>query len=311
MKVHLYLHVGKASHFLSWELPYFKRYFDVVDTPSKDAVLFSFGPDALASGSQLPALKRVALLFPGFGLNPYHEIIHRYGMQKVIDEAYDLVFVNPGPIHEAFKDCKKISVIPFTVNTDMIKVRKYRKSLNSLLHVSANYVQKDWTRSRDIMRITGLRYEVFPPRELSIYRRIKKKMQVMLQKQGIIFSDNIFNNKYEPHSVVIEKYHAYDGFVHVAVETPPFVDAKYTATLLEAGLTGCILFWHDTLGLGNDFETVFDLPSDPQKAAEQILSIRQSIDIQSHSKRTAEEIYERVNPEKVMQVRFEKIMEIL
>lgn len=116
---------------------------------------------------------------------------------------------------------------------------------------------------------------------------------------------------YESHSVVIEKYHAYDGFVHVAAETPPHVDGKYTATLLEAGLTGCILFWHDTLGLGNDFETVFNLPLDARKAADEILLIRRGIDIESHSKQTSEEIYERVNPQKVMQMRFKKIMEIL
>lgn len=312
MKPRLHIHVRKATHFLSWELPYFERYFDLIDSPAKDAVLFSFGPDALASGALLPAYKRVSLLFPGFGLNPYHDIVHRYGMQRIIDESYDLVFVNPGPIREAFRDSSKIAVIPFSVNTELIHIRKPRNALNSLLHVSAFFPQKDWTRSRDIMKLTGLRYEVFPPRELSILQRVRKRVRIELQRQGLVRPDDRLRQMgYVPHSIVVEKYHAFDGFVHVAAETPPFVDGKYTATLLEAGLTGCILFWHDTLNLGNDFETIFNLPLDPQEAAAEILHIRQSIDVESHSRRTAEEIFERTNPNKVMRIRYEKILEML
>lgn len=141
-KFNLTLHVKGATHFLSWELPYFQRYFNVVNAPDATSILFSFGPDVLESGAFLPAKIRVALLFPGFGYSPYHNLIHRFGMRQIIDEYYDLVFVNPGPIYEAFKDCPKLRLCPFSIDVSKVEIRRCRKELNSLLHVSANYPQK-------------------------------------------------------------------------------------------------------------------------------------------------------------------------
>lgn len=305
LKPNIYIHVRSATHFLSWERSFFEKNFNLVQSPSSDCILFVFGPDALASGAVLPAKLRVVLLFPGFSLNPFHDIIHRYGMRKIIDESYDIVFVNPGPIHEAFLDSSKIRVCPFSINTSLIKIRNPRKKIDSLVHVSADYPQKDWERSRDIMKITGLRHEVFPSRELTMFHRVSRRLHIWWHKK------RYFAAGYLPHSVIVEKYHQYDGFVHVAAETPPLVDGKYTASLLEAGLTGAILFWHDTLGLGNDFETIFSISKDPATAANEILNIRNNINVELHSKRTAEEIYERCNPEVVMDLRVEKILELL
>lgn len=171
--------------------------------------------------------------------------------------------------------------------------------------------KKDWTRSRDIMLKTRLNYEVFPPRQRGVIERLSLKTRLYLKKKGCLQSAPLLQHGYESHARVVEKYHKYDGFVHVAAETPPYVDGKYTATLLEAGLTGSILFWHDTLGLGNDFETIFDLPLDPILAAQRILQIRDSINIEEHSKQTAKEIYERVNPDHVMKTRSDAIKELL
>jgi hypothetical protein len=270
-----------------------------------------FGPDALASGALLPARRRVALLFPGFGYNPYHNLIHKYGMQRLIDDYYDIVFVNPGPIHEAFRTSEKIRLCPFSINTSAIGLRRPRSEINSLIHISADYPQKDWMRSRDIMSRTGLKHEVFPARFPPLYQRVFRRLKRTLVNKGYLKSNPLLNRGYDPHEKVIEKYHQYDGFVHVAAETPPFVDGKYTATLFEAGLTGSILFWHDTLGLGNDLETVFDLSLEPPVAADEILQIRKSINVETHSRRTAEEIYELVNPDKVMRIRFEALREII
>lgn len=311
MKPKLYIHVNKAGHFLSWELPYFQRYFDLVSQPDSDAILFAFGPDALASGAILPAKLRVILLFPGFSYNPYHDVIHRLGMQQIIRDSYKIVFTNPGPIHEAFKHLDNLYICPFSVNTDLIKVRQYRKHISSLLHASADYPQKDWTRSRDIMRLTRLPFEIFPQRSTTLPERLLLKFRKYLAAKKVLNSAPLLNQGYEAHQQVINKYHNYDGFVHIAAETPPYVDGKYTATLLEAGLTGSILFWHDTLGLGNDFETIFNLPLEPEKAAIEILQIRKNIDIEAHSKRTVEEIYDRVNPEKVITTRLDVILENL
>lgn len=312
MSMDLYIHVQAATHFLSWELPYFRSYFNLVDTPNAESVLFAFGPDALVSGALLPARSRVVLLFPGFGYNPYHDVVHRYGMRKILDDYYDLAFTNPGPIYEAFKESPKVRLCPFSINTDKINTRRQRKSIDKLLHASsAKYAQKDWTRSRDIMRMTGLRYEVFPSREFNLAQRISRRLHLYTKRLGRSSSPPTLQNGYDTHDKLIAKYLEYDGFVHVAAEVPPFVDGKYTATLLEAGLTGSILFWHDTLGLGNDFETIFELPLDPIKAASEILEIRQSINVEIHSKRTAEEIYEHFNPQRVMKMRFETMRDIL
>ena len=305
-KPKLFIHVDSASHFLSWELPYFARYFDLANSPGNDTIVFAFGPDVFESAILLPAKMRVALLFPGFGLNPYHNLVHKYGMRHIIEKHYDLVFANPGPTAAAFEDCIKLRLCSFSVNTDLIKFQKSRTGLNALIHISNRHFQKDWTRSRDIMRMTGLRYEVFPH---PVRFRLNWARQRLLRR--------LFNRKmyhvpgYIAHSVLARKYQQNDGFVHVAAEKPPVVDGKYTATLLEAGLTGCLLFWHDTLGMGNDFETVFDLPLDPRKAADEILQIRKSVNVPIHSRRTAEEIYEYVNPDRVMKTRFEAIKEFL
>lgn len=258
----------------------------------------------------MPARIRVALLFPGFGYNPYHDLVHRYGMQRVADVHYDIIFANPGPIAEVFKDNPKLHICPFSVDTDYISVKKFRKSIDSLIHISADSPQKDWTRSRDTMRLTGLRYEVFPSRSTTIPKRITRRLKQELARRRLINAP-LFHLGYQNHETIIQKYHQYDGFVHIAAETPPYVDGKYTATLLEAGLTGCILFWHDTLGLGNDFETIFSLPKDPQAAASEILNIRKNINVELHSKRTSEEIRERCNPDNVMKLRYEVIMERL
>jgi hypothetical protein len=117
---------------------------------------------------------------------------------------------------------------------------------------------------------------------------------------------------YVDHKEVVKKYQRYDAFVHVAsdIKNPQDgIDGKYTAALIEAGLTGAILFWHDTYNLGNGLETAFNLPLDPKKAAEQILTIRNSIDVFEHSRRTHEEIMDTFNPVKSVKIRAQKILE--
>lgn len=311
-KPKLYLHVQRATHFLEWERQYFNKYFDIVDSPSNKTILFAFGPDALSSGSLLPARFRIAMLFPGFGLNPYHDLAHRRDMQRIIEDRYHLIFANPGPIAEAFPKLPTLRLCPFSINTDLIKFRNYKKSINSLLHASADYPQKDWQRSYEVMRLTELRCEVYPPRQQSVQDILWRKLRIGLHISFFRRPAPPFLHKnYVSHDKIIEKYNQYDGFVHIAAETPPFVDGKYTATLLEAGLSGCILFWHDTLGLGNDFETIFSLPADPEAAASAILDIRKNIDVEAHSRRTVDEIFDRVNPDKIMRTRFSAIRELL
>lgn len=322
MKPRMKIHVGRASHFLQWELPFFRQFFEIVDDAGDDVILFVFGPDALFEAVTMPALFRVALLFPGFGWNPYFNLDHREVMKTVIEEYYDIIFVNPGPTMEAFKDSSKIATCGFSIDVEKLYCTRPRTTLNTLLHASADYPQKDWRRSKQIMSLTGLKHEVFPPRpdtqsfvyklsrRINHYReRVEAAVMRRVVKKQLLFRPP--KNKYVDHKTIIKKYCAYDGFVHVAAKTPPYVDGKYTATLLEAGVTGSILFWHDTLELGNDFETIFDIPLAPHAAAERILEIRANIDIQHHSRRTREEITDKCNPQSIVKSRYEKIKERL
>jgi hypothetical protein len=102
--------------------------------------------------------------------------------------------------------------------------------------------------------------------------------------------------RYVDHGVLVRKYQQYDGFVHVAAPTPPVVDGLYTATVLEAGCSGALLFWHDTHGLGGFLESVFELPVDPAAAAERILDVRANVDVAAHSRATRDEVATRFAP---------------
>lgn len=310
-KPKLFIHVGRATHFLRWEIPSFGRFFDLEESPSKDAIVFAFGPDALATGATLPGKFRVAYLFPGFSYNPTYDLIHQYGMRKLVDDHFDLVFVNPGPMESVFEGCSKLRLCPFSIDASLFTKHRYRKRIESLLHASADSPQKDWSRSRDVMRLTTLKYEVYPPRPgKHPGNRIVRKVQNVVERT-LKANRPRLPHGYVEHERVVAKYYQHDGFVHIAGPTPPYVDGKYTATLLEAGLSGCILFWHDTYGLGNDFETIFDLPLDPPAAAKAILEIRDSLDVLAHSRRTVEEIAERTSPDLSIRIRYHAIEELL
>lgn len=308
-----------ARFFLRWELPYFRREFDLVSEPAPDVVLLNYAPGRLGGDLHLPALRRVAFLIPGFDFNPYHNLDQREETLRLIDEHYDLIFVNPGPVANALAPSNKLASHPFSVDVErLMKVRRVRRGIESLLHVSADAPQKDWERSEEIMRLTGLRYEVYPPR-VAPARNVTWRDRVLWRYNKYLVKTvsptTAFrrNLGYASHASTISKYTEHDGFVHIAKEKPhPIrIDGKYTAALLEAGVTGAIVFWHDTFRDGNDFETVFTLPVETQAAADRILEIRNSIDIEKHSRLTSEEFRERCHPGKILQLRKEAILGLL
>jgi hypothetical protein len=304
-----------AQHFLNWELRYFKKHFEVVQESGNDVVLLVFGPDILKRSSQIPALRRVAMLFPGWWCNPYHNEEYRRDILDTIDASYDLAFVNPGPLEEAYKMSKKVVTCSFTIDTALVRCKRLRRSIDSLLHISADSPQKDWKRSAEIMQLTNLAHEVFPPRgkPTPFSDRAKIRLDRYGYRLGFPTLFGVTPGGYVSHRKVLRKYQQYDGFVHVAAEFPhpEYLDGKYTAALLEAGATGAILFWHDTFGLGNDLETVFDLPLDPNEAAQEILQIRRSLDVEKHSRSTREEILDKFDPERSVEFRAKKIKELL
>lgn len=308
-----------ARFFLRWELPYFRREFDLVSDAGPDVVLLNYAPGHLGGDLHLPALRRVAFLIPGFDFNPYHNLQQRDETLKLISQSYDLVFVNPGPVAKALRGSAKLVSHPFSVDVDRIcNFQRMRTRIDSLLHVSADAPQKDWERSEKIMQISGLRHEVFPPRTHAVSSitwrdRVRwryNKYVVKTVSPTVAFRRNL---GYASHGSTIAKYAEHDGFVHIAKEKPHPVriDGKYTAALLEAGVTGAIVFWHDTFRDGNDFETVFSLPVDPISAAREILEIRDSIDIKKHSRLTSEEFRERCHPQRIVRLRKDAILELL
>jgi hypothetical protein len=330
-RIRLKIVVGKAPHFLELELPYFKKYFDVVDDCDDETVVLAYAPDVLEYAASLPGRLRTAVIFPGFGFRPYCEPLDRAFLTGLIDKYYELVFVNPGPMEESFRETEKLVVHPFCIDLARIPFKRPRQQLNSLLHASAiGSMKKDWMRSVRAMQQTGLKWEIFPPRPLvdeqnNVIESLKTNSIVYKFRNQLLRWRNRYWHAiyrrtlklglppmmlpvgYLSHDMLIKRYQQYDGFVHIAKHNLPATDAKYTATLLEAGATGSLLFWHDTLGLGNDFETIFNLPLNPTQAAKEILHIRQNVNIEQHSRQTAEEIRDRCNPDSVMRIRLAAI----
>lgn len=310
-KPKLYIYVGEATHFLRWELPEFAKYFELVSAPDNDTLLLVFGPDVLESALQLPALRRYAVLFPGFGYNPlYNDDIR--DNQKELIAKYDLVFINPGPLEIAYKGLNNIVFYPFSIDARKIKYSKPKNKIKSIIHISSDYPQKDSKRSEEIMKKTGLKWEVYPSRNQTNNRAKKILIKILKSAYNVtkLSTFKLPPNGYVRHSDVIKKYRKSDAFIHVArdIKDPIYIDGKYTATLIEAGLSGCIVFWHDTLNLGNTLDTVFELPLDTNKAASQIKRIVKSINISEHSLKTHLEMLEKFNPQISVKIRADAIL---
>lgn len=312
-KPRLYIHVRNAKHFLRWELPEFRRYFELVDHPSESALLLSFGPDALESAAALPARKRFAVLFPGFSHNPVMDLRTRELHLRLI-AGFDQIFINPGPLEIAYATADNVTMYPFSIDVDFVGEHPPRTALESLLHVSHDNPQKDWQRSASVMAKTGLPFEVYPPRDAHVLQahvdRIDRR-NALRRRVGLAQKSRLPVGYFD-HRATIRKYSEFDGFVHVArnVGHIEFIDGKYTASLIEAGATGAIVFWHDTWGLGNGLETVFDLPVDTADAAEGILEIRSSLDVRRHSLATRDEMLSTFNPRRSVETRAARMLEL-
>ena len=212
-------------------------------------------------------------------------------------------------------DSSKLSFYPFSIDTSLLGKFTARRLLNNLLHVSNDAPQKDWQRSEAIMKYTSLPFEVYPSRieKPIIDQTITYKVKNILRQSVGLKPIKTLPVGYVDHKKVVEKYKEFDGFVHIAkdIKDKVHIDGKYTASFIEAGATGAILFWHDTFGLGNDLKTVFSLPLDEKKAAEEILRIRETIDIVKHSKETRREMLNTFNPKTSVAIRARKIKELL
>lgn len=310
----LYIHVKLATHFLRWEIPEFQKHFTIVDEPAGDVILLSFGPDVLEEARVLPARKRFATTFPGFSHNPLYNLDIRKQHLECL-QHFDGVFINPGPLEIAYQELDNVFLYPFSIDIDLVRFRRYRKGISSLLHVSNDSPQKDWVRSEKVMQLTGMPYEIYPPRNQDFFESevLKNRIKNKIRRTLHIPERNYLPIGYVRHELVVKKYNAYDGFVHIAkdIKDQVAIDGKVTASLIEAGVTGAILFWHDTYQLGNGLETVFSLSLEPETAAQEILEIAGSIDVRKHSKLTREEMVDTFCASNSVGIRTHHIMEIL
>lgn len=240
----------------------------------------------------------------------------RRTMHEIINNYYDVLFINPGPLELAYGDLEKTKISPFSISPRFSKYKKYRKSVHSLLHLSSDSPQKDWQRSEEVMKKTGLPYEIYPPRG----KPIPKDFRATLRQQYNRAANQVGTKKldvmphgYAFHNQVIKKYLEHDGFVHIArnIEDGVYIDGKYTASLIEAGATGAILFWHDTFSLGNGLDTVFNIPLDIDQAAQRIQDISSSLNVLEHSKKTREEMLSVFSASKSVEQRAEIILALL
>lgn len=308
----LYLLVGQATHFLRWERQHFAQHFELVDAPSEQANLLAFGPDVLEAGTRLPCRKRIALLFPGFGFNPYHDLAYRQVARQQLTTFYDLLLINPGALQVVYGDLPMTRLSPFSIDDKLVGFRGYRSSLRSLLHVSARYPQKDRLRSLAVMATSGMRHQIFPSEFPSPIEHLQQRVVHRVRQTRLHRFIKATSPGYVDHRTVVAKYHAHDGFVHCAAEFkhPRYLDGKYTACLMEAGATGAILFWHDTFGLGNDLECVFPLSLDPVAAGAELRDIAANLDVERHSRRTREEILDRFAASRSVALRARLIEEL-
>ncbi len=118
---------------------------------------------------------------------------------------------------------------------------------------------------------------------------------------------------YVEQDTIIKKYYSSDAFVHIAgeINNKLYLDGKYTASLIEAGMAGCIIFWHDTYNLGNTLKTVFSVSSSEEIAAKEIKDILSKIDIGKHSNATRREMIDTHNVGNSVKIRAELIKKLL
>jgi hypothetical protein len=273
---------AREFHFTKWELPEFKKHFSNVimhyynEDPQftqikKDDILFVFL--SLPQYQNVECDFKFGMIYPGFGFHPLHHLDQRARMKSVISQ-YSAVFMNDGPLWESFKDLPNVYNTPYAVDSHMFKKTRVRTKFKRIIQVANNVAWQYKGRhiSEAAMKLMPYEWELFPENN---------------NKMGAI-----------PFNELPDIYQKADGFLNPnMIGDPPgyWVDCKYTGTTLEAGLSGCIIFWHDCMKLGNDFETVFEISSNPIEIAKRIPEIINSIDLEKHSLLTSQEFYERCN----------------
>ena len=273
---------NREFHFSQWDIPEFKKYFSNVlvhyyaEDPNftqikEDDILFVFLH--LGIYQSVKCFARFAMLYPGFGFHPLHNLPQRALVAGYITQ-YNAVFVNDGPVWESYTGTPNVFCAPYGLASEMFKKTRIRTKFKRIIQVANNFAWQYKGRhiAEEAMRLMPYEWELIPDKNNLI---------------GAI-----------PFSELPDVYQNADGFLNPNMIGPPpgyWIDCTYTGTTLEAGLSGCIIFWHDCMGLGNRFETVFEISLNPVEIATKVQDIVNSIDLEKHSLLTAQEFYEKCN----------------
>lgn len=270
-----------SFHFNKWEKHLFKKYFREVvyhsleDDPKcevikKDDVLFVYAMITLYN--HVKCDNKFGIFYPGFGFNPFKNREKALKSGYLFDK-YDAIFMNEGPIWETFKQFPNAILVQYSCDPNIFKKTRQRDTFKKIIQVAGKIGPfKGRHISTEVFKLLPYESELVPAD-----------------------SDPVM---YIPWERLPEIYQNADGFLSPNLIGPPpeyQIDAKYQVSLIEAGMSGCIIFWHDCMGLGNSMETVFEIPSDPAGISQKIQEVVGSIDLEKHSALTAQEFYEKGN----------------
>ena len=284
-------------HFSKWELTEWKKYFKEVSFHylsddlkatqiKKDDIIFVYA--FIGFYSHVDCFAKFGIFYPGFAYHPLKNP-EKQNIMKPIEHLltpYSAIFANEGPIWECYKNHSNFFLVPPSVSNDTFKKTRKRTKFKKIIQV-ANPVwpYKGRHISEAAMKLMPYEWELVPSTESKI--------------------------GYVPWKELPNVYQNADGFLSPnMIGEPPgyYIDAKYTCAMVEAGLSGCIIFWHDCMNLGNSFETVFEISLDPIEIANKVQEVVGSIDLDKHSTKTAKEFYEKCNVENAIKSRIQ-IME--
>jgi hypothetical protein len=274
--------VGQIENFhFSWMNDEFRKHFrEVIVTSNpwfpanEDDVLLVNA--CLGSFYNLACKRKFGILLPGFGFHPYKRP-EQFNEMKPVFAKYDAIFCDEAPVGEAVKrdgTCKNFHYVPICANSCDFKKTRKREKFRKIIQVASHGAEKGRDVSKQAMKLLPYECELIPRDNESYFQRSQEQM--------------------------IASYQEADGFLHPGRVGPApgyFVDAKYTVSLIEAALSGCIIFWHDAMNHGNSMETVFEVSLDPKEIADKIQQVVGSIDLDAHSTKTANEFRDKYSTE--------------
>ena len=282
----------KDFHFSKIDIEDFRKYFSEViphyhlDDPTfsmikKTDIIFVY--QRFVQYANVECAAKFGILYPGFGFHPFILREQMEGIAEVLD-CYDAVVMNEGPIWECYKGKENCFVVPPCASHRMFKKTRIRDKFERIIQVanSREPQYKGRLISEAAMKLMPYSWELIPE------------------------NDNLIGNI--PWENLPLLYQAADGFLspnQIGSSPGYYIDGKYTTATMEAGLSGCIVFWHDCMKIGNTFETIFEISSDPKEIAKTVLDVVNSINLEKHSLLTSQEFYEKCNSEASTKAKFD------